>query len=550
VAFRKTHPLVKPPLQGIDIVKSVYTTSASSGGTLIHPTGTKIAIPEKAFVDDAGNPVTGSVIIDYREFRDPVDIMVSGIPMVYDSGGIKSDFESAGMFEINASAGGKEVFLANGKKVDIEFAVVDTASTYNFYRLDEKMGWKYEEALGQTDEQAQEPEVQEQFQADHDYLPALAFRNSTLNSLRNRPARVDTTDFETRYSDLTYKNETKAYDLNLNKNYSSHLYLEKVVSTKNYTCFIIRKRFRSNRLNPELSAFGRMVWKTTDAVKSKAIKRLFRKKKSGINDLRIYRNGSDFTMEFKTNDGFKTVGVEPVRLAGKKTKAYPRQLLKSRYRLYTRLLEQRKRKMTRMIERRLELEKRWNAKLAGDSVRCWNKLRPRMNTHQQSMNYKQWVDFCRAYKFEAPSDASRLIMAATQYQKVAFQRLSVVRFGIFNCDHTLPLPEPQQVFAICESPDGTRAQVQNIYLLDKNKNMVLNYSAFTRGDPVAIAFGRFHNYILFAVDWNGNLLIADEHAFKSRKVIGQQAFFQATPIGDGPMTPQEIRSQVNLYKKQ
>lgn len=42
------------------------------------------------------------VKITYREFADPIDFFVSGIPMEYDSAGRKYNFESSGMCEINA----------------------------------------------------------------------------------------------------------------------------------------------------------------------------------------------------------------------------------------------------------------------------------------------------------------------------------------------------------------------------------------------------------------------------------------------------------------
>ncbi|HET6991811.1 MAG TPA: hypothetical protein VFJ43_10825, partial [Bacteroidia bacterium] len=143
-AFTRENPLIKTPIPGLDVFKNVYSTNASTGGLIEYPSGTKILIPGNAFVDADGNEVKGNVTIDYREFRDPVDILVSGIPMVYDSAGQRGDFQSAGMFELNASVEGKEVFLAPGKKVDLEFAVVDTASTYNFYRLDPTAGWVYQ----------------------------------------------------------------------------------------------------------------------------------------------------------------------------------------------------------------------------------------------------------------------------------------------------------------------------------------------------------------------------------------------------------------------
>lgn len=135
--FNKQHPLVHAPVAGIDVFKSYFNVDSKKGGTLSYPSGTQILVPENAFVDANGNPVSGSVSLGYREFRDPVDIMLSGIPMDYDSAGKTGHFVSAGMFDINASVNGQEVFLAPGKEIDMKFAVTDTAASFNFYRLDE-----------------------------------------------------------------------------------------------------------------------------------------------------------------------------------------------------------------------------------------------------------------------------------------------------------------------------------------------------------------------------------------------------------------------------
>lgn len=101
---------------------------------------TTIKIPENAFVDVNGNLITGPVTISYTQYNDPLDIFLSGIPMKYDSAGISTYFQSAGMFDIGATANGQEVFLADGKNIELDFATNSKEDDYNFYSLDEQTG--------------------------------------------------------------------------------------------------------------------------------------------------------------------------------------------------------------------------------------------------------------------------------------------------------------------------------------------------------------------------------------------------------------------------
>ena len=99
LAFTKSYKHIKPPIKGVDVDRNSYRLAANKNHTVYYESGTQIYIPENAFVDAEGNVVKGDVDFHYREFRDPIEMLVSGIPMTYDSGEVRNDFESAGMFE-------------------------------------------------------------------------------------------------------------------------------------------------------------------------------------------------------------------------------------------------------------------------------------------------------------------------------------------------------------------------------------------------------------------------------------------------------------------
>ncbi|HEY0041265.1 MAG TPA: hypothetical protein VGB71_11410, partial [Flavisolibacter sp.] len=93
---------ISPPVSGTDIHLEEYSVDAGKGGTLFYKTGSIIFFPPNSFVDKDGKTVQGKVTVKYREFADPIDFYLAGIPMDYDSSGTKYTFESSGMCEILA----------------------------------------------------------------------------------------------------------------------------------------------------------------------------------------------------------------------------------------------------------------------------------------------------------------------------------------------------------------------------------------------------------------------------------------------------------------
>ena len=75
--------------------------------------GTRITVPSGAFVDDAGKAVTEPVALTVREFHNPIETWLGGIPMVAAGDAV---LRSAGMMEIRGTTSdGREVELAPGR---------------------------------------------------------------------------------------------------------------------------------------------------------------------------------------------------------------------------------------------------------------------------------------------------------------------------------------------------------------------------------------------------------------------------------------------------
>lgn len=132
IGMPKEHELIE-----LTIEKDKPTQVITNGGTLIN-------IPENTLVDSAGNLVTGKVDLKFREFLDQKEVFLSGIPMNYDSNGVKMNFKSGGMFEMLAYQDENPLFIADDKKVKVDLASMQVEDDYNIYYLspDEKK-WVY-----------------------------------------------------------------------------------------------------------------------------------------------------------------------------------------------------------------------------------------------------------------------------------------------------------------------------------------------------------------------------------------------------------------------
>ena len=133
-------PVVNPPLKSMDVPYQVFQINASKDTLLTNSSGTTIKIPANTFTSDNSEPVE----IRYREFKTPLEMVFSGIPMTYDSCGKTYQFESGGMFELLAYKKGKPLAIQPGKVAEVKMVSTSKSHDYNFYKLDEsKKNWTY-----------------------------------------------------------------------------------------------------------------------------------------------------------------------------------------------------------------------------------------------------------------------------------------------------------------------------------------------------------------------------------------------------------------------
>jgi len=129
------YPCIKQPIPGININDTLYSFDAAYAQLFYYESGSNIQLDQDVFIDSAGKNYSGPVSLFYREFRYPVEIMLSGILMKTSVGGEEKLFKSGGIYKIRAfDRNGKELQTRCDTSVKINFALTDTSSEFQFFR--------------------------------------------------------------------------------------------------------------------------------------------------------------------------------------------------------------------------------------------------------------------------------------------------------------------------------------------------------------------------------------------------------------------------------
>lgn len=135
---------IAPPISKLNVPYQKFKLKSEQGATFKTQSNSKIIIPKNAFVNKSGEDIIGDVEIQFREFHNQADIIASGIPMKYDSAGIQSHLESAGMIDIKGYQNNEPVFINSKKQITIELQSTQTADKFNMYALDTvAKNWTY-----------------------------------------------------------------------------------------------------------------------------------------------------------------------------------------------------------------------------------------------------------------------------------------------------------------------------------------------------------------------------------------------------------------------
>ena len=132
------------PFEDISLEPIHIAINNEVGGSFKFTGGSKLVVPENAFVDLDGNLIEGKVDLYLKEFNNLADILYHGVNMKYDSAGVTHDFVSAGMFHLSGKHNDQEIKVSDEKSLTFSSSTdIEDTPCYNFYEMDEDNSWNY-----------------------------------------------------------------------------------------------------------------------------------------------------------------------------------------------------------------------------------------------------------------------------------------------------------------------------------------------------------------------------------------------------------------------
>ncbi len=544
---------VDPPIKGIDVERENYLINPKIENIVTYPSGTKIRIPANTFIDKNGNPVAESVTISYREFRDPVEFLVSGIPMKYDTAGEVTNFESAGMFELLASSNNEAISVAKDKNIDMNFATTSKDSTYNFYSFNDSTGnWEY----------LNKPKTVTSQTLIEIKLATRAY--NIYQSYANNNKRIpDKTTFGERFNDTNYVytnrkegNSRIYYRANgkpRNKSMSSLVKINNVKKTKDGT--VLFKIDYLNTSHPEMSEFENVYFALSEEISPALFKEKYGRRKY-YSDIRVTTKGNDVELQLKDRTSIKNISANIVMLDNQ---GKPKEIknVSTRMKRYNRRLKTREKKFNSDIAKG---KRNVSEIIISDrkqlSLYAYNEAKKAMTNEEKQMSYKEWLDYCKQTEknmIEWNKQASAVKIAQLNNAEATpsnlIQSMSLSGTGIYNCDQIQRMKQPVEIFAKYKSLDNKKVEPQMAYLLDKTSNSVFQYDGY-RGfsaDKIAFSKNKAAKNTLLAVNSDGTLAVYKTEEFAKTDFKNKSHFdFVVTPIDSKVTSVADLKTLIGF----
>jgi hypothetical protein len=433
---------VSEPSSKLKIPYSTYKVDSKKGGNIAHSSSSKIKIPQNSFVDKHGKEIVGEVTIHYKEFHDLGDVVVSGIPMAYDSAGTKYNLESAGMFDIRGYQNGEPVFIKKDKNIEVQLASQNADDRFNQYYLDTvNRNWQYLK-------RDNIPSVSSKTIASHvEHANALGGQPSNtpkLNTLKQQietiiPKKIDSVQ--------------KVYTAQIEKLPVPKEPVKPVKQTQGRPTFKLEGSYNDF---PELSAFDNVIFEVGSENKN------YSKELHDItwSDVKVTQGpvkGKNYVLNLSYRNRNEKLVVYPVLSVEEFSKAEKQ--FEKRFETYQGLVEKREAKEKQLLEE-------MTAKQAAY-------LKEQKRKQQEYEN--ELAKLKGQYDVIAQNELSSNFN--TMSNQVKTNRIfAVSSFGIYNSDCPHPLPEAKSVAPVFITEKATPVYPDQIYLVDHSIKSVFGLS--------------------------------------------------------------------------
>lgn len=451
--------------EALNVPFNTYVISADNGGSFTHFTGTQVTVPANAFIDENGNSVTGDIIIQYREFHDPIDIFVSRIPMEYDTLKKTFTFESAGMCDIRGYQNGKQVRLVPEKSIQIDMESRYGGNHYNLYYLnDDSQTWECKGKPALTDNRVSgknpfDQEIQELEEQLTNIERAIDRKN---NELVYSQARMDQTNaFFDSGTPVSVESGGRSW--------------------RQYNPEMPSFRIKVNETEfPELALFKDVRFQIF-ARKIQLPKNLYRTHWEELTLKKV--NDNSYDMHLSKGVRKYVIPVEPVLTKEDMDK------LQANYEECAK----EKDSIMRIAEEKMATAKGNVSKLQGEIAA----LRKEFEETEGALNLARASGM--SYQNEQAKLTSKIIRS-----------FNVTQFGTWNCDSPIPQPDGQKFYAKFKEKNGATINLYQYALIERKRNALFNFNGAQK-----LQFNPEEDNFLMAFDKKGNLVYYDTEDFKS-----------------------------------
>lgn len=435
VTYSEDTPCINPPSESLQINGTSYKVDNQKGDKIKHASGTIIEIPKNAF-EINGKLVEGEVEIKYKEYKDQVDILLSGIPMHYDSANTDYVLESAGMVQINGFQDDIPVDIANGKTIKISFPTEDNSKRFNLYELDTANNrWDYmgkpsltneTETVNEKESEITQPKIEESIINE---ILTIDLNNDTLNITTNKNILNNySTNIDQIQTDL---NEVKKEIKELENNVPIQP-KKSINKDRQFNLEVDPEEF------PELSEYEKVLFEVIENTEFN--NSLYSIEWDDV-ILEEYKKGEMYRMKLSKDDNITNLMVRPV-FEGKNME----EAIK-KFENYTKKLELKKEEEKVLKEKYEKAYQKYKEEL--EKIQQEQKVR-----EEAAKNWKKNADF-----------ANNL--------KMSFE---IERFGTWNCDSPVPQPKGKTVSASFSNLAGTSLILGTVYLIERKRNAIFPYN--------------------------------------------------------------------------
>lgn len=340
-----TYPCIRQPIPGIDINDTTFVFDASKTGNFTYQSGSTIRIDRGAFLSENGQVYDGKVRVFYREFRNPVEIMLSGIPMTNKVNGATQLFKSGGMYEINAfGEDNAPLTSVSDTVIKINFALTDTSGSFQFFSLNPNGSWT-------TTDQTVTMKPAPQKKTDKPNKPATRAVQEYFWYINGAKPYPDTMRYEARFRDKQYlytyrkdnlwKNDktldTTVYERSFGYGSNKTVTAKALFRVKYY-----KQTKEKDKENKEKHLVFKIVpyrdhvempsyveelttkeFMYTGNLSKEQFKRIFNRR-AFCWDLRQELNGDELAFSVKTNQGFVDIEAKVISLKDDRTYSIPK----------------------------------------------------------------------------------------------------------------------------------------------------------------------------------------------------------------------------------